>query len=303
MKVLILGISGGLARQVATHLLDRGDDVAGIDARPWANVPRNISFRQVDIRKRDAEDVFRHFRPDAVIHMATVTSLVVSGEERHRINLGGTRAVFSHCKTYGVKQAVFVGRHTYYGTSSDAALYHTEDEPPQGLSAFPQLADLVAADLYAATALWRIPALTTSVLRICYTLGVSGFGTLATFLKGKRVPMVMGFDPLFQFLHEEDAVTAISLALDKKAHGIFNVAGPPPVPLSIIAREVGKKTLPLPEPLLRLALGRGGLPPLPPGAIEHLKFPVTVDARAFQQATGFSYRYDETETLRAFRAP
>lgn len=302
MKVLILGIAGGLARRLAQRLLQRGDEVAGIDARPWPDCPGEIRFHQVDIRKRDAEDVFRHFRPDAAIHMATVTSLMLSGEERHRINLLGTRAVFSHCQAYGVKQALFIGRHTYYGTASDAALYHTEDEPPQGLSAFPQLADLVASDLYAATALWRMPSLETSVLRVCYTLGASGDGTLASFLKGKRVPMVLGFDPLFQFLHEEDAVTALTLALDKRLRGIFNIAGPPPVPLSLLAHAAGRRTLPLPQPLLRLALGRRGLPRLPQGAIEHLKFPVVVDAAAFRKATGFSYAFDETRTLEAFRA-
>ena len=70
-------------------------------------------MHEVDIRKRAAEDVFRKRRPDAVIHMATVTHLVAKTEERYRINLGGTRAVFEHCAAYGVKQAIFVGRHTY----------------------------------------------------------------------------------------------------------------------------------------------------------------------------------------------
>ena len=31
-------------------------------------------------------------------------------EDRARINLGGTQAVFEHCKTYGVEQCVIVGR-------------------------------------------------------------------------------------------------------------------------------------------------------------------------------------------------
>src|SRR5437588_10975248 len=126
---------------------------------------------------------------------------------------------------------VFVGRHTYYGAGPDAPLYHTEDEPPQELGAYPELADLVAADLFAATQIWRTPQLNTTVLRLCYTLGASGGGTLAGFLRGRRVPMVLGFDPLFQFLHEEDAAEAIVAAVQKRPRGIYNVAGPQPLPL------------------------------------------------------------------------
>ena len=90
--------------------------------------------------------------------MATVTSLVVPGEERYQINLGGTRAVFDYARAYGVEHCVFVGRHTFYGAGPDSPLFHTEDEPPMELNRFPELADLVASDLYAATALWRFAA-------------------------------------------------------------------------------------------------------------------------------------------------
>ena len=241
-------------------------------------------------------------RPEAVIHMATVTSLVMPGEERYRINLGGTRAVFDHCRTYGVEHTIFVGRHTYYGAGADSPLFHTEDEPPMALQSFPELADLVAADLYASTALWRFPELTTSVLRLVYTLGPTGHGTLGTFLKGRRVPTLLGFDPLFQFMHEHDHVSAICLALEKRPRGVFNVSGPQPVPLSVIIRQTQRTILPLPELLVSFAIGRFGLPKLPKGALEHIKHPVIVDGSAFKQATGWAHKYDEAEAMRDFLA-
>ncbi|MBW2686975.1 MAG: NAD-dependent epimerase/dehydratase family protein, partial [Deltaproteobacteria bacterium] len=155
MKILITGISGTLARGVAYRLVRRGHEVIGIDRRPWPDVPEGVEMHQVDIRKRPAEDVFRISRPDALIHMATVTHFTTDTEERYRINLGGTRKLFEYCHEYGVKQAVFVGRHTVYGATPDSPLYHTEDEPPLAGAAFKELADLVAADLYAGSALWR----------------------------------------------------------------------------------------------------------------------------------------------------
>src|SRR5205807_2341096 len=126
-----------------------------------SGAPKGIELHAADIRKRAAEEVFRRRKPQAVVHMATVTALVAGTEERYRINLGGTRAVFEHCANYGVEQMVFVGRHTYYGAGPDAPLYHTENEPPQELGAYSELSDLVAADLYAANALWRLPKLST----------------------------------------------------------------------------------------------------------------------------------------------
>jgi UDP-glucose 4-epimerase len=301
MKILIPGISGQLGRLVAERLHGLGHDVAGIDRRSWPGAPRGVKVHELDIRKRQAEDVFRTFRPEAVIHMATVTHLVAQSEDRFRINLVGTRAVFDHCARYGARRAVFVGRHTYYGATADSPLYHGEEDPPLAVTTFPELADLVAADLYAGSALWRYPDLETTVLRICYTLGPTLHGTFAAFLRGARVPQILGFDPLFQFMHEHDVADAIVASLDKVGRGVYNVAGPTPLPLSLIARTVGRSVLPVPEPMFRLLTGRFGLPRLPAGALSHLKYPVVIDGKRFQEASHFQHRYDEEATLRAYR--
>lgn len=300
-KVLITGINGAHARMVALRLRSRGCQILGIDRRPWPDAPEGVQVFQTDVRKRPAADVFRQHRPDVVIHMATITHFTASAEERLRINLHGTRLVFEYCHEYGVKQAVFVGRHTIYGAAPDAPLYRTEDEPPLAVSTFPELADLVAADLYAGTALWRWPGLKTAVLRLVYMLGPTRRGTLASFLDGARVPMILGFDPLFHFMHDEDGVEAIVNAVDHQLSGVFNVAGPPPVPLSILARGTGRQPLHLPEPFFKYTSGRFGLPYLPPGAVAHIKHPIVVDASAFRKATGFQHKYDAHDVMVSFR--
>jgi UDP-glucose 4-epimerase len=301
MKVLLTGIAGNIGRLVTALLRQERHDVIGIDKRAWYHPPDGVRVFQADIRKRPAEEVFRTERPDAMIHMATVTHLTHRSKDRYRINLGGTQAVFNHCHTYGVKQAIFVGRHTYYGAGPESPLYHTESEPPMAVHTFPELSDLVAADLYAGSALWRYPEVDTAVLRCCYTLGPLKQGTLASFLRGPRVPTVLGFDPLFQFMHEHDTARAIVGALSKGLRGVFNVSGPPPVPLSIIIRETGRKNLPIPELLFRSALGRFGLPPLPKGAVDHIKYPIVIDSEPFRAATDFKSEYDEDATMRSFR--
>ena len=300
MKVLVTGIAGKLGRRVAELLVSHGHEVIGLDRRDWPDPPAGITLYRHDVRKRGTEEVFRTTRPRAVIHMATVTHLTVRSEERYRINLQGTRAIFDHCHRYGVRSCIFMGRHTYYGAGPEVPLYHREDDPPSSIHVFPELSDLVAADLYAGSALWRYPEINTAVLRVCYTLGPSGHGTLASFLRGPRVPTVLGFDPLFQFLHEADVARAVATTLEKGLRGVFNIAGPSPVPLSILIREAGRSQLPIPEPLFRLALGRFGLPKLPTGALSHIKWPVVMDASRFAEVTGFSPEYGAAEAIADF---
>ena len=302
MKVLITGVSGALGRLVAKRLVDGGHTVYGIDRRPWPDAPAKVQMFNADVRKRPAEDVFRKKKPEAVIHLATVTHLRARRtEDRYRINLGGTQAIFDHCDEYNVKHCIFVGRHTYYGAAPDSPLYHTENEPPMAMTTFPELSDLVAADLYAGSALWRMPKLTTSVLRFCYQLGPTRSGTLAGFLRGPRVPTVMGFDPLYQFMHEQDIVDAIVATLDARLRGVYNVSGPQPIPLSVLIRVAGRQRLPVPEPVFAFALGRFGLPPLPTGALSHVKYPVVVDSSAFREATGWTHQFDEVQCMESFR--
>ncbi len=301
MRVLVAGIAGKLGRLTALRLAAAGHEVEGLDRRPWRDAPREVRVHALDVRKRPAEDVFRRFRPEAVVHLATVAQLSLRTEDQLRQNLAGTRAVFDAAHRHGASRVVFVGRHTYYGAAPDSPLYHTEDEPPVEVGSLPQLADLVAADLYAASAFWRFPGMRVAILRVAYALGPSRRGLLASYLSLPRVPTVLGYDPLVQVVHEEDAAEAVALAAEKGLHGVFNVAGPPPLPLSKVISAAGRKALPLPAPLLRLGLARVGLAPLPGLAAAHLQYPVVVDDRPFRRATGFEPRYDALATVESFR--
>lgn len=303
MNVLITGVAGKLGRIVAERLLQEGHSIIGLDRRPWPDAPRGVEMHNVDIRKRPAEDIFRTHRPEVLIHMATVSYMATNQEMRYKINLGGTRSVFEHASQYGVKHALFIGRHTFYGAAPDVPLYQTEAAPPLAVSTFPELADLVAADLFAGSALWRYPQMDTAVLRLCYTLGPSRHGTLANFIRGPRVPTLIGFDPLFQFFHELDAAEAICLALRARLRGVFNVAGPQPVPLSLLIQATGRIGFPLPEFLFDRMTGQGlfGLPKLPPGAANHVRHAVVIDDDAFRKATGYTPQFNEVQVMESFR--
>ena len=84
MKVLITGASGYLARIVAQQLSATGHQVVGIDHRPWFDCPPEIRLEKLDIRKRPTADLFRQFRPQVVIHMATDTYVSATTDDRSR---------------------------------------------------------------------------------------------------------------------------------------------------------------------------------------------------------------------------
>jgi UDP-glucose 4-epimerase len=127
---------------------------------------------------------------------------------------------------------------------------------------------------------------------------------IGQYLRERRVPTVMGFDPMMQFIHEEDLAEAIALTVEHGLQGVFNVTGPGEVPLHTAIRETGATAIPLPELVLRPLFGRLfdlGLVPYPPGALDYLKYPITLSGDRFLDATNFRPLFSLEETLQSVR--
>jgi UDP-glucose 4-epimerase len=179
-----------------------------------------------------------------------------------------------------------------------------EDMPLSASRSYPEIRDLVEVDTLCTTFLWRYPHIRTCVLRPVNVLGYYVHAMIGQYLRQKRVPTVMGFDPMMQFIHEEDLSEAIALTLEHQLQGVFNVVGPGEVPLHVAIREAGGVARPVPEPILRplfSRLFRWGLSPYPPGALDFLKFPITLDGARFVDTTGFRPLFGLEETLQSVR--
>jgi UDP-glucose 4-epimerase len=299
--VLVTGAAGGHGQVAVRHLASLGIPVGGMDLRPWYGKPPAIELHRASLLKRDGEEVFRSLRPRVVIHLGTTRSPSIDAELRHRINLEGAQRVFEHCLQYGVEQLVFVSRTSVYGALPDSPTFLTEETPPSAGRTFPEMQDLVAADLYATGMLWRHPELVTAVLRVVNVIGLTVSDTLSRYLRRRTVPTIMGYDPMIQVLHEQDAASAYVTAVRKRLRGVYNVAGPKPVPLSIMIEQAGARALPVPETLFRMMLGYFGFPQMPPGSIDFIKYSSLVDDSAFRKATGFAPELDVTSTLGTLR--
>jgi UDP-glucose 4-epimerase len=294
-KLLITGIAGGQGRLVA-GLAAAHYDVCGVDRDEMVAFGDGTRVRVyvVDLLKKKLEDVFRHERPTAVIHLAFVRHFRLDVEHRHEVNLLGTKRVLEYCATYGVRQLAVLSSAYAYGALAENPSYVDEDHPLNVSRTYPELRDLAEVDTLCSAFLWQHPEVRTAILRPVNTLGDSVHSAIGRYLRLRWVPMLMGFDPMMQFLHEEDLARAILLTLERRLRGVFNVAGPGAVPLHVAIAETGGAAVTLPEPVARPVVRRLfdlGLYPLPPGAIDFIKYPCTVSDGRFVAATGFEPKW------------
>lgn len=298
-KVLITGIAAGQGRLLALRLRD-SYDVCGADSDGWEGAPRGIQFHRVDLRKKKFEDVIRTEMPTAIVHLGTVRHFRSGEGTRPDGNVRGTLQLFDHCINHGVQKLVVVSTGDVYGAFPENPYYMDEDSPLAASRAYPAIRDLVEMDTLASAFLWRYPHVRTCVVRPVNTLGPTVHSTIAQYFRQRRIPTVMGFDPMLQFIHEEDVSEAIALALEHGLQGVFNVVGPGAVPLHTAIREIRGRALSVPEPILRSIFARLsdlGVIPFPPGVIDYLKFPITLSGERFVEATNFRPRFGLEETF------
>jgi hypothetical protein len=111
--------------------------------------------------------------------------------------------------------------------------------------------------------------------------------------------MILGFDPRYQFVHEDDVVHALEHAVKNKLPGIYNVAGDGVLALTEVAGLLGKPYAPIipfwGTGLAAAALRRVGVN-IPPEALNQLRFGRGLDNRRYK-ATGFAYGHTSREAV------
>lgn len=302
-KLLLTGIAGGLGQLVARQLQGRWD-VTGVDSHRWRNCPRGIKTHVVDLRKRKFEDVVRTERPEVVVHLAFIRHFRGDDRVRHQVNVGGTRTLLDHCVKYGVERVVVLSSGYVYGAFPENPYQLDEEAPLSASRTYPEIRDLVEVDSLATGTIWHHPELITSVLRPVNVLGPHVHSMVREYLAQPRVPTVLGFDPMMQFIHEDDMAAAVALAAEHKLRGVYNVVGPGEVPVHTAIRETGGTAWPIPDPPARWLFGRlfrFGLLPYPAGLLDFLKYPVSLDGRRFVEATGFRCQYGLHEIFESVR--
>jgi UDP-glucose 4-epimerase len=133
-------------------------------------------------------------------------------------------------------------------------------------------------------------------------LGTDIVTPLSTNLSRPFCPSIAGFDPLLQFVEEDDVVRALEHVTRNRIPGIYNVAGAGKLPWSEIADLCGTRLLPLPPVATSFAaapLIRAKLIEFPPEIQALLRFGRGVDTTRIAQ-TGFEHRYTTAGAVESF---
>ncbi|MBL8152040.1 MAG: NAD-dependent epimerase/dehydratase family protein [Blastocatellia bacterium] len=300
--VLITGISGGLAHQVA-ELIPKSWDIIGIGLKPLRPVKgRHIEHYIVDITKNKLEDIFRHHHIDSVIHMAVNDNPRFSIKQRHDINVIGTMKLLDDCEKYQVKKIILLSSANVYGADPNNPIYMTEEYPLKVTQRYSGISDKVEFDSYCRSWMYKHSDVSTIILRPCHIIGSHLKNNLTSYLRLKYIPIPLGFDPMLQLIHEIDMARAIVACLNQNRTGIYNVVGPGELPLTEIIKIIGGIPIPIPSMLAHYLLQASwglGVSSLPPPQFEYLMYPCIIDGRRFQKDFHFTPQLSLSETLKA----
>jgi UDP-glucose 4-epimerase len=304
LRIVLTGIAGRLGRRVAQRLR-RHHEIIGIDRRPAPGLPSDITYHQVDIRRRPAEDIFRGGNIDAVIHLGVVHNFRIPSEKLYARNVIGTETLLRYVSKYNVKKLVLLSSGDVYGPMPTNSHFITEDAPLMASQRFPEVRTLVAVDRAVQSFFWRHVDIETVILRPAHIAGPHVRNAPSNYFRLRIVPTIMGFDPIVQLIHEDDLLRYIEASLKPGVRGVFNLAGTEPIPLSRILRGLGKQTLPVPYPLVRVFLERAWkyrLTSFPAPELDHIRFNAVLDTTRAKEVMGVAPERNLYEILEPFRA-
>ena len=236
-----------------------------------------------------------------MLHLGRVGNLAEGIGKRFDLNVLGSQKLMNLCVGHGVGQLVVLSTFHIYGARPENPTTISEDEPLRAGPDFPEIADAIQLDNMAATWVYRHREVRTVVLRPTNVVGPTLNNTMSKFLRLSRVPHLAGFDPMVQFIHEDDLADAILAVLGHAERGVFNVAGPAVVPWRTALRIAGARTFPLPASLTKLAVRT--FSPFPEYLVNFYKYPCVIDDSAFRRAFAWQPRISITDTIRAAARP
>lgn len=301
--LLVTGAAGATAQQVINRL--RHDyRLVVTDSRRGVCMPPDIPSHHIDLNKRGLEDLFRQYRFDGVVHLGRMTPNEFTRDSRYNANVLGTQKLFDLCVKYGVRQVLVMSTHFVYGAHPYNPAFMTESFPLKAAELTMDLVDSVELENLSMIYLWKHPQLHITILRPCNIVGPGVNNTMSQLLMQDRVPVLLGFSPIMQFIHLEDMADAIVLAYRQNKPGIYNVASDDCVAYQKAVELCGCKRLRLPSvpPTLPGRLSElMGWKHFPPYLINYFKFAATIDGHLFRETFGFEPRYALSEIFAHYR--
>lgn len=308
-RVLITGLSsywgGRLAQQLERD--ESVDVLIGVSTEDPVLPLERTEFVRIGTHHALLRRIVHAAEIDTVIDTRLVMdSATAPAQVAHEQNVIGTMNILAACggPDSPVKKVVFKSSTHYYGCERDDPSFFTEQmrrpHPPNTRLE----SDIVEADDAVRDFAHRNREVTVTTLRFCNGLGPDLKTSHSRLLALPAVPGILGFDPRYQFIHEDDIVGALRHATVNDLPGIYNAAPDGVLALSEVASLLGKPYAPLLPPfgtgLAARAAGLAGIR-IPDEIRQQLRYGRGVDNRALK-TSGFRFGLTTRETVQAFAA-
>ena len=306
-RVLVTGLStywGGRLAQ-ALEGFEQIEAIVGVDSREPRRELERTEFVKVSNQHSLIQRIVRAAEIDTVIDTRlVVNSLGMAPRAAHENNVIGTMNILAACSGSDspVRKFIFKSTSLFYGSESDDPAFFTEEmrrpHPPR--TALER--DIVEAEAAVDDFASKSDDVSVTTLRCANVLGPDVDTGFTRMFSLPVVPMVLGFDPRLQFVHEDDIVHALEHAAFHEMPGTYNVAADGVLSLSEAIGLLGKLPAPVLPPwgtrLLAAPLRRLGFR-IPDEMINLLRFGRGVDNRLLK-STGFNYGYTSREAMTKF---
>ena len=240
MKVLVTGAAGFIGSFVSSKLLERGDEVVGLDNLNDyydVNLKRarlenlrahdGFSFEKLDLADRSGmEQLFRRSGFQRVVHLAAQAGVRYSIENPHVYvdsNVVGTLHVLEGCRHHEIEHLVYASTSSVYGANTAMPFsVHQNVDHPLSLYAATKKANELMAHTY--STLYGLP---TTGLRFFTVYGPWGRPDMALFLFTRNILAGQPID-VFNYGNHKRDFTYVDDIAEGVVHALDHVAGTNP---------------------------------------------------------------------------
>jgi len=249
MKIMVTGTAGFIGNHLALRLLERGDEVIGVDnlndyydvnlkISRLARIKDHQAFTDIrlDIADRAGmEAVFKQHQPQKVVNLAAQAGVRYSLQNPHAYidsNIVGFINILEGCRHHNVEHLVYASSSSVYGANESMPFsVHDNVDHPLSLYAASKKANELMAHTY--SNLYRLP---TTGLRFFTVYGPWGRPDMALFLftkailAGEKIDVFNYGKHRRDFTYVDDIVEGVIRTLDHTAqpNPDWNGASPDP---------------------------------------------------------------------------
>jgi UDP-glucose 4-epimerase len=279
--IAISGLDTFLGSGLVERLLDSPSPprIIGVDLQRPLRMAGRVDFHRIDLTDPTADGALAEMLADegvdAFAHLAFRHSPTADLEGDHELETIGSLHVMNACAAAKLRRLVVPSSTMVYGPRPDNPNFLTEARPLAGHAAAHCVQNRVEVEQLLAEWIPGQPDTDVTVLRHCWIMGPTYQDHIIRYLGRPVVGTVLGYDPLLQFIHEEDLLDVFERAVLESHPGTFNVVGRGVLPLSVLLSLGGKGNVPMPARLLYWLTdfpSQGQTGDLPAGFYDYLRY-------------------------------